>query len=75
MITNRTSVGDEAVIVEDTGAALPGVGTRAAAQPRSGDRVIDSRTLFGRAREIRISHNGESYSLRMTRLGKLILTK
>jgi hemin uptake protein HemP len=42
---------------------------------RSDERVIDSRTLFGQAREIRIAHNGESYSLRMTRLGKLILTK
>ena len=43
--------------------------------PRNDERVIDSRTLFGQAREIRIAHNGESYSLRMTRLGKLILTK
>jgi len=43
--------------------------------PRNDGRVIDSRTLFGQAREIRIAHNGESYSLRMTRLGKLILTK
>jgi hemin uptake protein HemP len=47
----------------------------AAAQPRSDERVFDSRTLFGQTREIRITHNGESYSLRMTRLGKLILTK
>jgi hemin uptake protein HemP len=38
-------------------------------------RVFDSRTLFGDAREIRISHNGASYCLRLTRLGKLILTK
>lgn len=45
------------------------------AEPRRGERVIDSRTLFGPAREIRITHNGESYSLRLTRLGKLILTK
>jgi len=75
MTTNQTSSGEEAVIVEDTGAALSDGGTRAAAQPRAGDRVIDSRTLFGPAREIRINHNGESYSLRMTRLGKLILTK
>lgn len=43
--------------------------------PRDHERVIDSRTLFGHARAIRISHNGESYSLRLTRLGKLILTK
>ena len=46
-----------------------------APQPRNDERVIDSRTLFGQARAIRIAHNGESYSLRMTRLGKLILTK
>ena len=46
-----------------------------APQLHNAERVIDSRTLFGPAREIRIAHNGESYSLRMTRLGKLILTK
>jgi hemin uptake protein HemP len=46
-----------------------------AAPARNDERVIDSRTLFGQAREIRIAHNGESYSLRLTRLGKLILTK
>ena len=63
------------MIGEGTGAALTDAGMRAAGQPRAGDRVIDSRTLFGPAREIRITHNGESYSLRMTRLGKLILTK
>ena len=50
------------------------------AQPRvvpapNTERVIDSRTLFGHAREVRIAHNGEQYSLRLTRLGKLILTK
>jgi len=50
-------------------------GTLAPPPPRNEQRVIDSRTLFGQAREIRISHNGESYSLRLTRLGKLILTK
>lgn len=42
---------------------------------RPDERVFDSRTLFGPAREVRITHNGESYSLRLTRLGKLILTK
>jgi hemin uptake protein HemP len=42
---------------------------------RAEDRVIDSCTLFGQSREVRITHNGESYSLRLTRLGKLILTK
>jgi hemin uptake protein HemP len=43
--------------------------------PRRDERVIDSRTLFGATRQVRITHNGESYSLRQTRLGKLILTK
>jgi hemin uptake protein HemP len=46
-----------------------------AAPARPTERVIDSRTLFGQAREVRIAHNGEQYSLRLTRLGKLILTK
>jgi hemin uptake protein HemP len=40
-----------------------------------GQRVIDARVLLGAARAVRIAHNGESYSLRITRLGKLILTK
>lgn len=34
-----------------------------------------SETLFGGASEIRIEHRGERYSLRITRNGKLILTK
>jgi len=51
---------------EDTAPAVPA---------RNRERVFDSRTLFGPSREIRITHNGESYSLRVTRLGKLILTK
>jgi hemin uptake protein HemP len=46
-----------------------------AVEAGSDGRVLDSQMLFGGAREIRISHNGESYLLRLTRLGKLILTK
>ena len=38
-------------------------------------RTIDSRALLGSAREVRIHHQGENYTLRLTRLGKLILTK
>lgn len=34
-----------------------------------------SRELFGCAREVIIEHEGEIYRLRLTRLGKLILTK
>jgi len=49
--------------------------TRAAGPAHNKQRVFDSRMLFGQEREIRIAHNGESYSLRMTRQGKLLLTK
>ena len=38
-------------------------------------RSIDSQALLGNAREVRIHHQGENYTLRLTRLGKLILTK
>jgi hemin uptake protein HemP len=50
----------------DTGPAMP---------PPPQNRIVDSETLLAGAREIRITHNGESYWLRLTRLGKLILTK
>lgn len=36
---------------------------------------LDSQALFGAARELLIQHNGALYRLRMTRAGKLILTK
>ena len=36
---------------------------------------LDSQMLFGTARELLIRHNGAVYRLRMTRAGKLILTK
>jgi len=55
--------------------APPGHERSSEPQRRDDGRVIDSRTLFGPAREVRITHNGEFYSLRLTRLGKLILTK
>lgn len=40
-----------------------------------GSRLIDSANLFQGARELVITHNGERYSLRVTRNEKLILTK
>jgi hemin uptake protein HemP len=43
--------------------------------PAAQSRIIDSRSLFGDQREVRIEHDGELYLLRLTRLGKLILTK
>lgn len=36
---------------------------------------VPSRALFGSAREVHIDHEGQLYRLRITALGKLILTK
>lgn len=38
-------------------------------------RRISSRSLFSGAHELLIQHQGEHYRLRVTRNGKLILTK
>jgi hemin uptake protein HemP len=51
--------------------------------PRAADRqlvcpdpvVIDTEALFGRCNEIRVRHRGQEYRLRITKAGKLILTK
>ncbi len=40
-----------------------------------GFRYIDSRALFAGEHEIGIVHAGETYRLRITRQGKLILNK
>jgi hemin uptake protein HemP len=37
--------------------------------------VIDTAALFGQGQEIRIIHHGTEYRLRITKQGKLILTK
>jgi hemin uptake protein HemP len=37
--------------------------------------IIDSERLFDGRTEIRVRHRGEEYRLRITRQGKLILTK
>jgi hemin uptake protein HemP len=47
----------------------------AAGAEESGERVIRSDTLLQGRTHISIMHNGETYQLRATRLGKLILTK
>lgn len=44
-------------------------------QAAPAQRQFDSRTLFGDAQEVRITHFGQEYRLRRTRNGKLILTK
>ena len=38
-------------------------------------RAIDSRLILGRATSVQIRHGDETYTLRETRAGKLILTK
>lgn len=43
--------------------------------PDTALRRIDSRELLGTAQEVEISHTGRIYRLRLTALGKLILTK
>ncbi|MEK7738256.1 MAG: hemin uptake protein HemP [Pseudomonadota bacterium] len=37
--------------------------------------ALDSAALFGKGVEVLIAHGGETYRLRRTRQGKLILTK
>lgn len=41
----------------------------------AGQRTISSRELLGAQKEVVIEHRGEFYRLRLTSLGKLILTK
>lgn len=43
--------------------------------PPRPQRRIDSETLLGGERTLVIRHQGEEYTLRLTRLGKLLLTK
>lgn len=48
----------------------------AARHPGLGDvKAVDSADLFAGRNEIRLHHRGEEYRLRITRQGKLILTK
>ncbi|MDP2133301.1 MAG: hemin uptake protein HemP [Sulfuritalea sp.] len=49
----------------------PSPGTRAKARAGS----VDSAALLGARNEVEIIHQGETYRLRRTRQGKLILTK
>lgn len=53
----------------------PDATPRAAAGALPSPRELDSAQLFAGARELVIRHAGETYTLRQTRLGKLILTK
>lgn len=43
--------------------------------PAGSERALDSTALLQGRSHVSIVHNGETYQLRATRLGKLILTK
>ncbi|AYQ89096.1 MULTISPECIES: hemin uptake protein HemP [Burkholderia] len=66
-----------------TSSAAPGGRTKVAAVTKaetansadSNQRVVFSDTLLQGRTHVSIMHNGETYQLRATRLGKLILTK
>ncbi|WP_029918742.1 hemin uptake protein HemP [Nevskia soli] len=49
--------------------------TPAPQRPPANVPQFDSQALFGAARELLIRHDGALYRLRLTRAGKLILTK
>ena len=51
----------------------PSTGTRPGAA--STPVTLDSSTLFAGGDEVRLVHRGQEYRLRITRQGKLILTK
>jgi hemin uptake protein HemP len=38
-------------------------------------KTVSSETLLGQGRQMFITHDGQMYQLRITKLGKLILTK
>ena len=59
---------------DPTAASSERVVPSCAATPEAGKR-ISSAELFAGAREVLIEHSGETYRLRHTSQGKLILTK
>jgi len=54
---------------------LPDAKPEMSRNPSSQPRPLDSVDLFGAKDEVEITHQGETYRLRRTRQGKLILTK
>ncbi|WP_028222210.1 hemin uptake protein HemP [Paraburkholderia oxyphila] len=63
-----------AVTRKSVGPAGTTGGTAGGAQAAS-ERTLDSTALLQGRSHVSIVHNGETYQLRATRLGKLILTK
>lgn len=64
-----------ATITRPRSAAVTTARASSNVSPRSGERSLRSDTLLQGHSHISIVHNGETYQLRATRLGKLILTK
>jgi hemin uptake protein HemP len=61
---------------ESPSPALPGAPLSASLSGQlTAPRSVPSSELFRGLRELRIEHEGEQYTLRLTRLNKLILTK
>lgn len=60
-----------------TQSAPPSQASQPAPQPSAvpAQPALDSSQLLGGRKQVAISHGGELYSLRLTRNGKLILTK
>lgn len=56
-------------------AASPASTTAGAVGAPASERALDSTALLQGRSHVSIVHNGETYQLRATRLGKLILTK
>ena len=56
-------------------AKVPKQAQRLANEAIAGRREVESAALLAGARELRIRHAGETYTLRQTSKGKLILTK
>jgi hemin uptake protein HemP len=53
----------------------PNQGWTEAQSPHRFPKIISSEVLLGQMKQIFILHEGNSYQLRITKLGKLILTK
>ena len=64
-----------ATITRSRSAAVTTARVSSNVSSESGERSLRSDTLLQGHNHISIVHNGETYQLRATRLGKLILTK
>jgi hemin uptake protein HemP len=72
-----TSLDPAAAVLPSTSSVPADFASTAAASaaPGYGRKRINSQALLGGERELEIDHGGQLYRLRITALGKLILTK